>query len=140
MLSPKALAQLSCVSSDTLRHYERLGLLKPERTSAGYRRYPPECVDRVRLIRRAMMVGFSLKHLARIFAERESGRAPCYSVRAYVETHLAEVNQRQKELRLLKRDLKALLRDWDAKLAMTPPGKQARLLEQLASRSRFGKS
>lgn len=136
--SPSALAKITGVSPDTLRHYERKGLLTPPRTSSGYRRYPPECVERVHLIRRALMVGFSLKELARLFAERESGRVPCHFVRASVEAHLSEVDTRLLELRVLRRDLLALLREWDAKLAATPHGKQARLLDDLGKRNRFG--
>ena len=133
LLTPTELARLTGVSSDTLRHYERKGLLSPKRTSSGYRRYSPESVDRAHLIRRALIVGFSLKELAQVFAERDSGGVPCHSVRASVQSHLAELNLRLRELRLLKNDLQMLLRDWDAKLAKTPPGKQARLLDQLAS-------
>jgi DNA-binding transcriptional MerR regulator len=132
MLTPAQLAGLTGVSPDTLRHYERKGLLRPQRTSSGYRRYPPESVDRVHIIRRALIVGFSLKELAQFFAERERGGVPCHSVRSFVEKHLAELELRLLELRRLKKDLQAMLREWDATLAVTPPGKQARLLDQLA--------
>ena len=138
VLAPKELARLTNVSPDTLRHYERKGLLKPQRTSSGYRRYSMECVDRVRLIRRALLIGFSLNELARLFVERDRGGVPCHSVRASVEARLAELDQKLREFQELKRDLRALLREWDAQLAATPRGKQARLLEHLGKRSRFG--
>lgn len=137
-LSPTELARLAGVSRDTLRHYERRGLLSPQRTSSGYRRYPPDSVERVRLIRRALMVGFSLKELARVLGEREKGRVPCQSVRALVQARLAELTKKLQELRLLKRDLEALLRGWDATLAVTPKGVQARLLDGLAKEDAFG--
>jgi DNA-binding transcriptional MerR regulator len=55
------LAQLAGVSPDTLRHYERKGLLAaPHRSPNGYREYPASALDRVRLIRRALAVGFTL--------------------------------------------------------------------------------
>ena len=55
------LARLVGVSTDTLRHYERLGLLEiPARTSGGYREYSSGSLERVRLIRRALSIGFSL--------------------------------------------------------------------------------
>ena len=55
------LAKLTGVSTDTLRHYERLGVLpRPARTAAGYRQYAPAAVDRVRTVRGAIAVGFSL--------------------------------------------------------------------------------
>lgn len=63
-IGPRALAEATGVSTDTLRHYERLGLLPgTDRARAGYRRYPPAMVERVRLIQRALVVGFSLKDL-----------------------------------------------------------------------------
>ena len=66
-VSPKALADATGVSTDTLRHYERLGLLPGvTRTRSGYRRYPPALVDRVRVIQRALVVGFSLRELASV--------------------------------------------------------------------------
>src|SRR5262245_28291588 len=52
------LARLSGVSADTLRHYERKGLLKPHRASNGYREYTRQAVERVRLIRGALAIGF----------------------------------------------------------------------------------
>lgn len=64
-IGPRALSQATGVSTDSLRHYERLGLLPATvRTRAGYRRYPPETAGRVRLIQRALVVGFSLKELS----------------------------------------------------------------------------
>jgi DNA-binding transcriptional MerR regulator len=97
-----------------------------------------ECVDRVRLIQRALFIGFSLNELAKFFAERERGGVPCRSVRASVERHLTELDAKLRELRALKRDLRALLQDWDTKLAMTPAGQQARLLDHLDARRKFG--
>lgn len=57
-IGPDELARLAGVSTDTLRYYERKGLLPaPPRTAADYRRYPPTSVARVALIRRALGVG-----------------------------------------------------------------------------------
>jgi len=59
------------VSTDTLRHYERLGLLPlPQRTSGNYREYPPTSPQRVELIQRALTIGFSLPELKTILATR----------------------------------------------------------------------
>jgi DNA-binding transcriptional MerR regulator len=76
------LARLIRVSPDTVRHYERLGLLSaPPRTSNGYRDYPPQAVERVRLIRRALSAGFSLPELKTILRIRDQGGVPCQRVR-----------------------------------------------------------
>ena len=77
------LARLAGVSTDTLRHYERKGLLKRARRSAnGYREYLATDLDRVRLVRGALGIGFTLDELARILSVRDRGGAPCRQVRA----------------------------------------------------------
>ena len=135
-LGPSEVAALTGVSTDTLRHYERRGLLPPPlRTGAGYRRYPQSAVERVKLIQRALDVGFSLHDLARVFAEREKGGAPCRGVRALVGERLGDVEKRIGELTTLRAELIEMLDDWDARLARTPTGARAYLLDSLAGRS-----
>jgi DNA-binding transcriptional MerR regulator len=126
------LARLSGVSADTLRHYERVGVLaRPPRTHSGYRRYPASAVDRVRLIRRALAIGFSLEELRRILRARDAGGAPCRSVRALAASKLSQLEQRIAELESVRDQLRGLLVDWDDRLARTPDGKPARLLESV---------
>jgi len=126
------LARQAGVSSDTLRHYERLGLLaKPPRTSGGYRDYPSHTLERVRLIRRALSVGFSLPELSAILKTRDEGGVPCHRVRALAESKLAQIQQKIQELISMCKQLKQTLETWDVKLARTRPGQQARLLETL---------
>jgi DNA-binding transcriptional MerR regulator len=134
-LGPRALADAAGVSTDTLRHYERLGLLQqPDRTPAGYRRYPPGALERVRLIQRALMVGFSLKELASVLGQRERGSPPCRRVRALVGERLAALETRLEDLAKLRDEMRAILREWDDRLARTPAGQRARLLDMLAER------
>lgn len=126
------LARLSGVSADTLRHYERIGVLpRPPRTQSGYRRYPASAVDRVRLIRRALAIGFSLEELRRILRSRDAGGAPCQGVRALAASKLSQLEQRIAELESLRDQLRGLLVDWDDRLSRTPDGLPARLLESL---------
>ena len=128
------LARLSGVSTDTLRHYERVGVLvKPPRTSAGYRRYPSSALERVRLVRRAMAVGFSLDELSRVLRVRDSGGAPCLQVRELASSKLEAIERRIEELATLRDQLKMLLKEWDVRLARTPPGHRAGLLEALVA-------
>jgi DNA-binding transcriptional MerR regulator len=127
------LACLAKVSADTLRHYERKGLLaKPRRSHNGYREYPPNALDRVQLIQRALGVGFTLDELARIFKVRDHGGVPCHDVRSLAETKLAEVEDQLQALTLLRGDLRAMLNDWDTRMAARAPGERAGLLESLA--------
>jgi DNA-binding transcriptional MerR regulator len=133
-LAPREVAHQTGVSPDTLRHYERKGLLpRPARTAAGYRRYAPDAVPRVRLIQRALLIGFSLDELARLFGERARGTPPCRKVRALVAERLDGLEARLEALTMLRDDLRVLLAEWDERLARTPDGTPARLLETLAT-------
>lgn len=128
------LARVAGVSPDTLRHYERKGLLeRPRRSGNGYREYPASALDRVHLVRRALGVGFTLDELARILVVRDRGGAPCQQVRALAGKKLAEVETRLAELTALRGELQGLLKGWDALLAKNPPPERARLLESLAA-------
>jgi DNA-binding transcriptional MerR regulator len=126
------LARLTGVSTDTLRHYERLGLLpKPPRTDGGYRAYPPHSLERVRLIRRALNVGFSLPELKTILKMRDAGEVPCRRVQAMAESKLEQVKQQIQDLVEMRDQLEVMLKHWNVKLARTRRGQPARLLEAL---------
>ena len=126
------MARLTGVSPDTLRYYERLKLLAvPRRSEGNYRMYPADTVDRVRLIRRALAVGFSLTELARILKVRDANGAPCRQARRLLEEKLAQVEQQITDLAAMRDHLRLVLKDWDERLSATPEGKQARLLETL---------
>ncbi|HKV39072.1 MAG TPA: heavy metal-responsive transcriptional regulator [Blastocatellia bacterium] len=128
------LARMAGVSPDTLRHYERKGVIHaPRRSPNGYREYEIETLARVRLVRRAVDVGFSLNELAKILKERDQGRAPCLHVRELAAAKLAETVRRIGELEALRRELESILRQWDAQLERTKAGEQARLLEGLTN-------
>ena len=125
-------AQLAGVSPDTLRHYERLKLIAvPRRSEGNYRMYPADTVDRVRLIRRALAVGFSLPELARILKVRDANGVPCRQARRLLEEKLTQVEQQITDLAAMRDHLRLVLKDWDDRLNATPDGKQARLLETL---------
>jgi DNA-binding transcriptional MerR regulator len=131
-LRSAALARLSGVSVDTLRHYENKGLLAaPPRTPSGYREYPPEALVRVRLVRRAVALGFTLDELAGVFAVRDRGGAPCRSVRALAQSKLATIESRLAALAAARDLMRAVLARWDALLAATAPGGRAGLLDAL---------
>lgn len=134
-MGPRDVARATGVSTDTLRHYERKGLLPGvTRTAAGYRQYPPATVQRVLLVQRALVVGFSLPDLQRVLGVRDKGGAPCRSVRDLVGRRFDELNRRIEELISLRDELRVLLGEWDATLAKTPKGGRAHLLETLGSK------
>jgi MerR family copper efflux transcriptional regulator len=132
LLRSTQLARLSGVSPDTLRHYELKGLLPtPRRSANGYREYPPEAWTRVRLVRRAVSLGFTLDELARIVKVRDQGGAPCSEVRALAARKLATLEERLSELQDARDRLRGVLTHWDVLLSQTPRGGRAALLDAL---------
>jgi len=131
-LSSGELADLAGVSRDTLRHYERKGVLpRPLRGHNAYRQYPPEALQRVQLVRRALSVGFTLDELAKVLKVRDAGGAPCEEVRKLAAQKLLNVQDQLRELTKLRDDLQETLREWDARLVHRTNGKRANLLESL---------
>ncbi len=107
-------ARASGLSVETLRFYERRGLLgRPRRTHANYRVYDREVLERLSFIRRAQLIGFSLDEIQRIITESEQGRAPCRAVREMARHKLSELDAHLRELRRHRKELADLLRDWD---------------------------
>jgi MerR family transcriptional regulator, copper efflux regulator len=99
-------ARLGGVGVPTLRFYERAGLLpKPARTSSNYRVYSAEAVKRVRFIRRAQQLGFTLKEIHELLALRVSRRANCAQVRLRAERKIADIEARIKSLQQMSRAL-----------------------------------
>lgn len=130
------LAKAAGVSTDTLRHYERKGVLKrPHRAANGYRLYPQSAVNRVLLVRKALTFGFTLDELARILNERDKGGAPCREVRRLVAEKISGIEDQLANLMLLRDELRSTLDDWDKRLSATNSNTQARLLENLISES-----
>ena len=77
MLRSGKLAQLTGVSTDLLRHYERIGILPvPARASNGYRLYAPQMLARVRAVRRSVSLGFSLAELSRSARQLRPSQLP----------------------------------------------------------------
>jgi DNA-binding transcriptional MerR regulator len=127
------LARAAGVSADTLRHYERLGILKrPPRTEGGYRSYPPEALDRVHLIRNALASGFTLRELTTILRVRDAGGLHANKwLNSREKVHQLEIQITQ--LARLRDSLKLTIREWDGRLKRMPNGGHARLLESLTS-------
>jgi DNA-binding transcriptional MerR regulator len=126
------LARMVGVSTDTLRHYERKGLLTSSRSPNGYREYPPDAPTRVNLVQHALSVGFSLDELSNFLKVRDRGGVPCHEVRALAAKKLEDLEARLRGLQQLRNELRALLADWDARLEAIENGGRALLLESLA--------
>jgi DNA-binding transcriptional MerR regulator len=131
-LSIGRVSEISGVTTDTIRYYERRGLLpKPARTQAGYRQYPEGVVNRLSLVRNAQRFGFSLGEIAGFLQAREAGGRPCHDVRAAAQRMLSAVDAQIAELISTRKRMQHTLRNWDRTLQQTPSNQQARLLERL---------
>jgi DNA-binding transcriptional MerR regulator len=131
------LAERSGVSADTIRYYERIGLMpKPARNAAGYREYSESAKDRVRLVQNALRFGFSLKQVGAFLGVRQAGATPCRNVRAAGAEILDAIEQRISELMASRESIKETLEQWDLRLAQTPEGRPAHLLEGLGAMPR----
>lgn len=94
---------------DTVRYYEREGLLeKPDRTASGYRQYPADAVARLRFIRQAKGLGFSLREIRELLALRVDARKTCRDVKSRALCKIADVERRIAQLERMRRALSAL--------------------------------
>jgi len=133
VMQSSELARLAGISADTVRYYERNRLLPAaQRSSSGYRLFPPEALMRVQMIRGALSVGFSVRELGEIFAVRDRDGAPCHQVRKLGTEKLAVLESSLRELQTKRRELKRTLAKWDELLKHTPHGNRAGLLEVFA--------
>ena len=129
------LARLTGVSPDTLRHYEKLGILPTSRrTKSGYRMFTPPSVARVLLAQRALQLGFTLKELSEIFRTLDNGGVPCHRVLTLTEEKLRSLSQQIEELRRTQAYVRKLVQDWRKKLKHTPAGSKAMSLHLLVHR------
>ena len=109
-LTVSKLAERVGTSPDTLRYYERIGLLPPpERTPAGYRLYGEETVERVQFIKHAQRVGLRLDDIGELLRAREQGLCPCGHTRRLLEARLEELDREMTELDRLRGEIRQLL-------------------------------
>ncbi len=108
------LAKSAGLTPDTIRYYEREGLLPlPDRTPSGYRDYGAEVVGDLKFIKKAQALGLKLSDVREVLEISSGGRPPCEHVRATVSARLTEVERRLKELRALRLTLRDTLERLD---------------------------
>ena len=121
------------VNLETIRYYERRGLLpKPPRTGAGYRTFDPAAVRRLRFIKQAQAIGFSLKEVKELLALRVDPRTSCADVRRRAEAKIVDIDEKLRALRAMKRALVRLT----AACAGQGPVSKCAILESLEERAR----
>jgi DNA-binding transcriptional MerR regulator len=108
-LTISALAESLGLSTDTLRYYEREGLMpRAERTAAGYRSYGEDAVERLTFIRGAKCMGLRLADIKELLDVRDRGQCPCGHTKDLVDRRLAEVEAEIQQLSAVRRQLLGL--------------------------------
>ena len=112
-----ALAEAAGVNIPTVRYYERRGIIpRPPRTSSGYRRYDQDVLDRIRFIKRAQDLGFTLEEIGDLLALRVDDRRACGVVEAATRAKLADVQAKLRDLQRLRNVLTRLVRSCQEKI------------------------
>jgi len=103
------LAQEAGIAVQTVRFYERRGLIAdPPRKASGYRQYPTDTLRRLRFIRRAKELGFSLREIEELLALRMEPTTPCAAVRQQIGGKLQDVRERIRDLQRMGQALEEL--------------------------------
>ena len=106
------LARSAGLAPETLRHYERLGLIQPSRRSgSNYRLYDTAALQRLQFIRRAQALGFSLPEIRQLLGLHAAGDADMAQVRLIAEQRVAQIDERVADLQRLRDGLQRLLQD-----------------------------
>ena len=116
-LTVSKLAERVGTSPDTLRYYERIGLLPPpDRSPSGYRIYDDAAADLVGFIKRAQRFGLRLEEIRELVEVRERGLCPCGHTRVLLQRRVAELDEEMAALGRLRSDIGAMLDE-------LPPGR-----------------
>jgi len=122
------LAKQAGVNLETVRFYERRGLLpKAPRTTSGYRLFPADAARRLRFIRRAQELGFSLTEIGELLSLRVSRRITSADIRTRAESKISDIEAKMKSLESMKKTLRRLTRVCDG----CPPVAECPILESL---------
>lgn len=118
-LTVSKLADRVGTSGDTVRYYERIGLLpEPERSAAGYRLYGEDAVEHLLFIKRAQRFGLRLEAIGELMEVREGGMCPCGHTRRLLEDRVAELDEQMASLARLRNDIYRMIDE-------LPPGEGA---------------
>ena len=127
-------AKSAGVSADVVRDYSRIGLINPSRNpDNGYRIYTPQDANRVRFIRKAKWLGFTLKDVKTILGEADSGHSPCGEVRRIISERILENQQRLEHLHEIQERMEKAMAFWALQSDSSPGNENiCGLIEDLA--------
>jgi MerR family transcriptional regulator, copper efflux regulator len=103
------LARAAGINLETVRYYERRGLVpRPPRSRSGYRLFPADTARRLRFIKHAQELGFSLKEIRGLLALRISPRSSCVEIRKRAEAKIRDIEGKIKSLESMRTSLRKL--------------------------------
>lgn len=113
-------SRLAGVNRETLRYYEREGVIEPPvKNDSGYRIYPPDAVKRIRFIKRAQELGFSLKEITELMALQNNVRdATCRDVKQYAVDKAETIEKKIADLQQMRSQLLELIASCDEDYAL----------------------
>ncbi|MFU8849491.1 heavy metal-responsive transcriptional regulator [Micromonospora sp. SL1-18] len=99
-------ARRTGVTADTIRYYERIGLLPvPQRTAGSHRRYGPATLDRVQFIQGAQRLGLTLTDIGNLLAVRDTGTCPCEPAAGLLRRRISDIDAEMSRLAALRAEL-----------------------------------
>jgi DNA-binding transcriptional MerR regulator len=105
------LARAADTKIETVRYYERIGLMPaPQRTRGNYRSYTAEHLERLSFIRRSRELGFSVEQVRQLLSLSDDRNRPCDLVDEMAREHLAAIDRKLSNLKALRRELDTLIR------------------------------
>jgi MerR family transcriptional regulator, copper efflux regulator len=126
-------AKAAHVNVETLRYYERRGLVpKPPRNLAQYRRYPEDTPPRIQFVKHAQQLGFSLREIRELLSLRARPKARCAEVKTRAESKIAEIETKIRALQGMRTALRRLVSQCEGEL----PASACPILESLDERQR----
>jgi len=133
----KELVQQSGLSTDTVRYYIRVGLIQPiAQQDNGYRIFDKDKVYKLRFIRIAKTLGFTLKEIRQILDHADQGTSPCADVRVMVTNRIKENRHKIEQMLELQNRMESALKQWQKMPDKIPEGHSVcHLIESVAKNS-----
>ncbi|MFV1984030.1 MAG: MerR family transcriptional regulator [Thiohalomonadales bacterium] len=123
MLTVSALSKSANVTADSVRHYVRIGLLDPKRhPDNGYKIFESDDIKKVKFIRQAKALGFTLSDIRKILHHSHKGTSACPIVREIIEKHIDENKIKVMELVALQDRMETALKKWQTMPDGDPDG------------------
>ena len=106
------LAKACDVRADTVRYYEKIGMIdEASRTGSGYRKFDEDAAERIRFIKNAQALGFTLEEIRRLIDLAGSCADDCTGIRQFAESKVAELESQIRKMQKLKRELTKLVEE-----------------------------